>query len=816
MSEEGSQPQDHHPSPHQPTGTPGHTFEDGAVSHSANGFHYQKHDHGYYHMPSHVYNRYTADGMESGPHQNNKPDIESGQVTLYIPKVKKEDGSKTLIRRRRASSKKRSSSKRKPGRETLSELLHDEDNHLLPSLRLQRRSRTKTLKDRRNELEEEKKHEDQIDAGHAKSFKDRYQDVKDREESTAGNFADLLRESTLTRMKKLGEWKPPRKWKVYKRRSRDFFQNFAVWMPSFKEIEGKFGTAYMSFFRFIRWLMFLNIYIMVIMFCVTTVPFLALPPESFRETVDINQSVFHEQAVNCSLNYLQYNEKIKTLKSTFEQVLDFLQGTGWMERTILFVGSYYNKTYTGPDEKTETYNMSLAYLLATLSCFIISLILIIGKSARTVKATFGVQSTVAVYTNHVFGGWDYAITNAKAAFVKKANLRREFMDCLAEDLRKIKRKNRSANDKATLYLTRIMVNCVVIVVLGGCLFLVYFTSDKLLELQKEELNEIVALIVQYLPYLTITILNFLIPLVFSRLVILEDYPHNVALILTLARSICFRLASLAVLMFSLYRLLISDANPDAGQCGNRRWSDTSFTARGSIKCWESYFGQQIYKLVLLDLIVETAIIVFIQFPRRLLYNRYGSTVALFKKLGPQEFDLPQNVIDIIYSQTLCWIGMFFSPLIPFMTFLKCIIFFYLRKWTLLRNCVQGDEQYRTSRSHSLFMYILLISFVFACVPVGYMISSVPPSQSCGPYRVYSNENYTMFETLSITVTTWPVVIKDIVMFLGTVGFLIPVIIILILLMYFFGLLSQGYKKKEELLRKQLRLVSIGTILYSNH
>ena len=36
------------------------------------------------------------------------------------------------------------------------------------------------------------------------------------------------------------------------------------------------------------------------------------------------------------------------------------------------------------------------------------------------------QSTVAVYNNRVFGGWDYAITNPKAAIVKKANLRREF------------------------------------------------------------------------------------------------------------------------------------------------------------------------------------------------------------------------------------------------------------------------------------------------------------------------------------------------------------------------------------------------------
>lgn len=39
---------------------------------------------------------------------------------------------------------------------------------------------------------------------------------------------------------------------------------------------------------------------------------------------------------------------------------------------------------------------------------------------------------------------------------------------------------------------------------------------------------------------------------------------------------------------------------------------------------------------------------------RLIYDRYGQTVGLVKKLGPQEFDLPQNVIDIIYSQTLCW------------------------------------------------------------------------------------------------------------------------------------------------------------------
>ena len=46
--------------------------------------------------------------------------------------------------------------------------------------------------ERRADLEEEKKLEDSVD-GRERSFKARYDDVKGREESTAGNFADLIR-----------------------------------------------------------------------------------------------------------------------------------------------------------------------------------------------------------------------------------------------------------------------------------------------------------------------------------------------------------------------------------------------------------------------------------------------------------------------------------------------------------------------------------------------------------------------------------------------------------------------------------------------
>ncbi|KAL4239706.1 ion transport [Mactra antiquata] len=777
--------------------------------------HYRKHhDDDLMRIPHQVYNRYPhsmdstdgRSGQSPDRRQYYPPDvpIDVEQLgTLYIPKS---DGGKTLIRRRRTSSRHRASSRRRQERENMNDLLYDEDNHLLPSLRFTRRARTKSLKERRWQLEDEKKLE-MVDGEDEKSLHQRYQDLKERDDIHASNFAELLRNSTLRKMRKLADWNQPRKIEKLKRRMREFFSRFRLWITSFKVIEGKFGTAVMSFFKFIRWLMFLNLFLMLIMICVITIPFVSLGTHTFEDTLDVNASEFHKLSLNCSDNYNLYSEELFSQENILEKVLDFLQGTGWMERTVLFYGKYHNRTYIDHEGEPYTYNMGLAYILSIGACFLISFMLLIKNSAKTVKTTFGMEKSVAAYTNRVFAGWDYAITNKKAAKVKSTNLYTEYKACLDEEIQKRRRENRSANDQATIFFIRVLVNCFVLALLGGSLFLVYFTTDKLLVLQEQNLNEIVALIVQYLPYLTITVLNFIIPIFFQRIVVLEDYSHTNSLRITLGRSILLRLASLGVLIGSLYRLLIINTDPLDGNCGNRLWDKTVITARGSIKCWETYVGQQIYKLVLLDLVVETSIIIFVQFPRRLLYNRYGATVTIIKKIGPQDFDLPQNVIDIIYSQTLCWLGLFFSPLIPLMTFIKCFIFFYLRKWTLLKNCAQTEQTYRTSRSHSLFMFVLLLSFILAIVPVGYMISSISPSQSCGPFRIYSSTNYTMFDSLSNTVKTWPEVLRDILLFLSSVGFLVPAIIVLCLLMYYFWLLGQGYKRREEILSEQLIMVS---------
>lgn len=93
----------------------------------------------------------------------------------------------------------------------------------------------------------------------------------------------------------------------------------------------------MTYFRFIKWLMFLNIYIMIIMFCVITVPYLALGPYTFNSSLtDANVSGYRE-AIECTTEYEIYHSNLTETESIGQQVLDLLQGTVSSHRSIIIL-----------------------------------------------------------------------------------------------------------------------------------------------------------------------------------------------------------------------------------------------------------------------------------------------------------------------------------------------------------------------------------------------------------------------------------------------------------------------------------------------
>ncbi|XP_071107744.1 transmembrane channel-like protein 7 isoform X1 [Haliotis cracherodii] len=642
-----------------------------------------------------------------------------------------------------------------------------------------------------------------------KSLHERYMD---KVQSTT-DAAEAMRDTAALQAGGVSSVKQSIKQSWRKKRSqlKGWLYQLELWASTFKEIEGRFGTATVSYFRFTRWLMFLNLYIFLLMFCVIVIPYFALPtPDLFHNIPTVNRSdTYFQEADRCTTLYKDYIDNLTARESVGDMVLDFIQGTGWMERKELFYGVYYNRTYPLPDNKHGTYNMSLAYLLTTGICFLLSFILIVKNSGKSVKeAVVDQESSKSLYCNKVFCAWDFCISNEKTAGSKMASFTRELEDDLNEERRRNRQAERSTGEKCRLIFVRIFINLFVICILGASLYLIYYTTETLLELDKTGQAEFVVLIYQYLPSLAITVLNFLVPLMFSKVVIVEDYSSSFELKITLFRTVLLRLASLGVLIISLYiQLLGGGDNKMDSTCGNKRWSaaNGSDDTSTSIKCWETYVGQQFYKLALLDFVTVVLLTFLVEFPRRVVVQKLSKRFKLIKLIGEQEFDLPKNVLDIVYSQTLCWLGMFFSPLIPAMTLMKVLVIFYVKRLTVLNNCIPALRPYRASRSHSFFMTVLLFSFVLSVIPLGYLIGTVHPSQSCGPFRLYSHEDYVIFDTITNTVRTWPSVARDIFSYLGTVGFFVPAIILLCLLMYYYWAVSQGYKKMEQLLKEQLKM-----------
>lgn len=53
--------------------------------------------------------------------------------------------------------------------------------------------------------------------------------------------------------------------------------------------------------------------------------------------------------------------------------------------------------------------------------------------------------------------------------------------------------------------------------------------------------------------------------------------------------------------------------------------------------------------------------------------------ALGRFARTQEFQVPDEVLGLIYAQTVVWVGSFFCPLLPLLNTAKFLLLFYLKK-----------------------------------------------------------------------------------------------------------------------------------------
>ncbi|XP_063200893.1 transmembrane channel-like protein 7 [Chroicocephalus ridibundus] len=587
-------------------------------------------------------------------------------------------------------------------------------------------------------------------------------------------------------------------WKQWKRTSskslkkvlsevKELSSYLELWRHDIHSIEGKFGTGIQSYFSFLRFLVLLNFIIFILMFSLVTLPsiiskygmfnssFAKIPPKNVEPHCTV-----YEPSGNKGLVYF------------YTYLKDLLSGTGFLEVTVLFYGYY---TIDAEWISIQKYNLPLAYLLATFGYLALSLVWIIKRSVGGFKQNLvHNKDPFQSYCNKVFAGWDFCITDPNAARLKHRSLQYELQTDLEEERLKRKIADRTTKEKLRIYSLRIFINIIVIAVLSGCFYSIYratvFSQENSNDVSN--MNFQANLLVQYLPSMVITLANFIAPQIFSFLIRFEDYSPAFEIRLTLMRCVFVRLANIGVLLFSLWSQISYCATDKCNACGYNY---------ELYPCWESEVGQEMYKLMIFDFIIILAVILFVDFPRMLLVTHCSCKPVQW--CGLQEFGISDNVLEIIYGQTICWIGTFFSPLLPAIATIKYFIIFYIKKISLIHTRKPAARPIRASSSNFFFLVVLLIGLLLAFIPLGISIAHIPSSKACGPFRNFN----TSWAVVPHTIDGFPTGLRQVLYGIASEAFAVPFFMVICLIMFYFIALAGAHKRVVEQLREQLVMES---------
>ncbi|XP_005989703.1 transmembrane channel-like protein 3 [Latimeria chalumnae] len=613
-------------------------------------------------------------------------------------------------------------------------------------------------------------------------------------------------------------------WRKFVRVAYNFAVLFIPWEMRIKKIESHFGSGVASYFIFLRWLFGINIVLTIMTGAFVVIPEL-LAGAPFGSTVSktIPKEHFHSA-----------------------QDLDTIWSLGgYLQYSVLFYGYY------GRDRKIGRagYRLPLAYFLVGMAGFAYSFIVLLRKMARNSRLSLASTSDENfTFCWRVFCAWDYLIGNPEAAESKAAAIVNNIREAILEEQERIKSKSLVV----TISL-RIIANILVLLSLAGSIYIIYFVVDRSqkLEQTKKELtlwekNEV---------SVVVSLITMIAPSAFELVAQLEMYHPRTTLRFQLARVLVLYLGNLYSLIIALLDkvniMSLTDINNNASS-----WTDSTASLATRIlpeennlstvvpeiklrrnstfsleleenktkpitiynvtasydfhtqstqdQCWETYVGQEMLKLSIIDMIFTVASILLIDFFRGL-FVRYLSDCwcwdleSKFPEYG--EFKIAENVLHLVYNQGMIWMGAFFSPCLPAFNVLKLIGLMYLRSWAVLTCNVPHQQVFRASRSNNFYLAMLLFMLFLCMLPTVFAIARYRPSTNCGPFSGQEKIYDIISETIATDFPSW---FNNVMTYVTSPVVILPALLLLFMLIYYLQSIARSLKFTNNQLRMQLQ------------
>ncbi|XP_059509663.1 transmembrane channel-like protein 6 [Stegostoma tigrinum] len=533
-----------------------------------------------------------------------------------------------------------------------------------------------------------------------------------------------------------------------------FLYTFHLRQIALKQISGRFGTGVLSYFNFLKMLLIFNAFHLVMNIFFIVIPQATHPPE-----------VPEGQFLG----------------------LELLTGIGYFTDTVLYYGYYTNTTWSflrrGYNNSAPfvSYNMPIAYIYTIGGSFFITCIILVHCLSKAFGESYRVGSTYGNLVTKVFCSWDFKVTQKQSVESNYENISTQLKESLTEH------KFRASHSSIAQWLLNLTVHILGwMLSLGsvvGCAVGIHYYSERMLKDYSQDIQQgipekQVESRLLTLP-LIVSLINLVMPYVYNLIGLLEkyDFPQQ-QIYVSITRNLLLKLAILGPLCF--------------------HWMGSKLKATAEISCWETFVGQEIYRLLVVDFIFIILDTVFGEYVWRVI------CIKLLKRKRKPEFDIARNVLDLIFGQTLTWLGLVFAPLLPAIQMMKFIVVFYIKKLSLMKNCQPPHKLWRASHMMTIFISLLCFpSFLGATVVYSYTMWYLKPSLSCGPFRTLG----AMCDSVTIWVQkldengpkffkySWILVRNPFIFFLAS-GILLVVI-------YFHCQVVDGQRKIIKLLNEQI-------------
>ncbi|XP_025855638.2 transmembrane channel-like protein 6 isoform X1 [Vulpes vulpes] len=462
------------------------------------------------------------------------------------------------------------------------------------------------------------------------------------------------------------------------------------WRYALKRIGGQFGSSVLSYFLFLKTLLAFNALLLLPLLAFLVGVQAAFPPPASPGAVPAFTG------------------------------LELLTGAGRFTHTVMYYGYYSNTTLNQPcvppldgqcsrEADGLPYNMPLAYLFTVGVAFFITCITLVYSMSHSFGESYRVGSTAGVHAVTVFCSWDHKVTQKRASRVQHDNIRTHLKELLAEwQLRQVP-QSLCGRLRQVAVLGLVWLLCLGTAL--GCTVAVYAFSELTIKspVSTEQEGALLALPT------VVCVLNLGAPYLYRCLAALERHDSPVLEVyVAICRNLILKMVILGILCY--------------------HWLGRRV---GVLKeqCWENFVGQELYRLMVLDFIFVLLDTLFGELVWRLISEKK------LKREKP-EFDIAGNVLELIYGQTLTWLGVLFSPLLPAIQIIKLLCLFYVKKTSLMANCQAPRRPWLASHMSTVFVSLLCFpSFLGAAVFLCYAVWQVRPSSTCGPFRTLD----TMYE-----------------------------------------------------------------------